>query len=184
MVVAIITRQGSRAREPRRAIDKGCVGHHADRREQHVGVRFIHHDQLPAAANVERRCPGGHGGPVIVMGAGQARRQLPDGAVDRAFGDGGAFGGISGSDREQRDQTRQYPAQHRWLRIIEGGSMPLYAGMTVNESLVVSGQIAAWDEAVIGRDRARMIEILMAVELTAEQAAFTTDTTLGNPAKY
>jgi hypothetical protein len=62
--------------------------------------------------------------------------------------------------------------------------MPLYAGMTVNESLVVSGQIAAWDEAVIGRDRARMIEILMAVELTAEQAAFTTDTTLGNPAKY
>ena len=62
--------------------------------------------------------------------------------------------------------------------------MPLYAGMTVNERLVVAGQIDAWDEAVIGRDRARMIEILMAVELTAEQAAYTTDTTLANPEKY
>ena len=62
--------------------------------------------------------------------------------------------------------------------------MPLYAGMTVNERLVMSGQMAAWDEAVIGRDRARMIEILMATELTAEQAAYTTDTTLANPEKY
>ena len=62
--------------------------------------------------------------------------------------------------------------------------MPLYAGMTVNERLVVAGQIAAWDEAVIGRDRAKMIEILMAVELTAKQAAETTDATLANPEKY
>ena len=59
--------------------------------------------------------------------------------------------------------------------------MPLYAGMTVNERLSVSGQFAAWDAAVAKRDRAGMIEILMATELTAEQAAFTTDTTLGNP---
>jgi hypothetical protein len=29
-----------------------------------------------------------------------------------------------------------------------------------------------------------MIEILMAAEMTAEQAAFTTDTTLANPEKY
>ena len=49
---------------------------------------------------------------------------------------------------------------------------------------MVAGQIAAWDEAVIGRDRAKMIEILMAIELTAEQAAYTTDTTLANPEKY
>ena len=62
--------------------------------------------------------------------------------------------------------------------------MPLYAGMTVNERLSVSGQFAAWDEAVVRRDRARMIEILMATELTAEQAALTTDTTLANPEKY
>ena len=62
--------------------------------------------------------------------------------------------------------------------------MPLYAGMTVNERLVISGQMAAWDAAVMSGDRARMIEILMATELTAEQAAFTTETTLANPEKY
>jgi hypothetical protein len=61
--------------------------------------------------------------------------------------------------------------------------MPLYAGMTVNERLVVAGQIAAWDKAVIGRNRTKMIEILMAVELTAKQAA-ETDATLANPEKY
>ncbi len=44
--------------------------------------------------------------------------------------------------------------------------------------------MAEWDGAVAKRDRARMIEILMATELTAEQAASTTDTTLGNPEKY
>jgi len=62
--------------------------------------------------------------------------------------------------------------------------MPLYAGMTVNERLVISGQLAAWDKAVIGRDRAKMIEILMASELTTRQAAETTDATLANPEKY
>ncbi len=61
--------------------------------------------------------------------------------------------------------------------------MPPYAGTTVNEKLVIG---ARWprDGAVAKRDRARMIEILMATELTAEQAASTTDTTLGNPEKY
>ncbi len=62
--------------------------------------------------------------------------------------------------------------------------MSLYAGMTVNERLVVAGQIAAWDKAVIGRDRAKMIEILMATEMTAKQAAETTDATLANSEKY
>ena len=62
--------------------------------------------------------------------------------------------------------------------------MPLYAGMTVNERLVISGQMTAWDEAVSRSDRAKMIETLMATELTAEQAAYTTDTTLANPEKY
>ena len=62
--------------------------------------------------------------------------------------------------------------------------MPLYAGMTVNERLVISGQIAAWDAAVAKGDRARMIEVLMATELTAEQAAFTADATLADPEKY
>jgi hypothetical protein len=50
--------------------------------------------------------------------------------------------------------------------------------MTVNERLVSSGQMAAWDAAVARHDRAGMVEILMATELTAEQAA---DTVLGNP---
>jgi len=56
--------------------------------------------------------------------------------------------------------------------------------MTVNERLVMSGQMAAWEAAVMSRDRARMIEILVATELTAEQAAYTVDTTLANPEKY
>ncbi|MEO8320587.1 MAG: hypothetical protein ABJA75_07685 [Bradyrhizobium sp.] len=62
--------------------------------------------------------------------------------------------------------------------------MSLYAGMTVNERLVIAGLITAWDEAVISGNRAKMIEILMATDLTAEQAAHSTDTTLANPEKY
>ena len=62
--------------------------------------------------------------------------------------------------------------------------MPLYAGMTVNERLVSSGQMAAWDAAVARHDRAGMVEILMATELTAEQAAYAAVTVLGNPEKY
>jgi hypothetical protein len=41
--------------------------------------------------------------------------------------------------------------------------------------------MAAWDQADIGRDRAKMIEILMATELSAEQAAFATETMLAIP---
>ena len=59
-----------------------------------------------------------------------------------------------------------------------------YAGMTVNERLVLSGQIDAWDAAVVVGDRARMIEILRATDLTEEQAIFTADTTLADPVKY
>ncbi len=56
--------------------------------------------------------------------------------------------------------------------------MPLYAGMTVNERLVISGLIREWDRAVARGDRTKMIELLMATELTAEQAASTTEATL------
>ena len=62
--------------------------------------------------------------------------------------------------------------------------MSLYAGMTVNERLVIAGLIAAWDEAVGRRDRVRMIEILMATDLSDKQAAETTDAVLADPAKY
>jgi hypothetical protein len=59
-----------------------------------------------------------------------------------------------------------------------------YSGMTVNERLVISGQLEAWDVAVAAGDRAKMIEILMATDLTEKQAIFTADTTLADPAKY
>jgi hypothetical protein len=62
--------------------------------------------------------------------------------------------------------------------------MSLYAGMTVNERLVVSGQIAAWDAAVARRDRAAMIAVLISTELTAKQAVETTDAVLADPQKY
>jgi hypothetical protein len=62
--------------------------------------------------------------------------------------------------------------------------MSLYAGMTVNERLVVSGQIAAWDATVARRDRAGMIEVLMSTELSEKQAAETTDAVLADPRKY
>ena len=62
--------------------------------------------------------------------------------------------------------------------------MSLYAGMTVNERLVISGQIAAWDAAVSRRDRAGMIAALMATELSEKQAVETTDAVLADPQKY
>ncbi len=62
--------------------------------------------------------------------------------------------------------------------------MSLYDGMTVNERLVIAGLIAAWDAAVISRDRAGMIEVLMSTELSAKQAAETTDAVLADPQKY
>ena len=58
--------------------------------------------------------------------------------------------------------------------------MTLYAAMTVNERLFSAGLLEAWDEAVKQRDRARMIALLMSVELAAEQAAFTADIALVN----
>jgi hypothetical protein len=60
--------------------------------------------------------------------------------------------------------------------------MPLYAGMTVNERLVKSGQIAAWDAAVAGRDRAddRGPDV---TELSEKQAAETSGAAPADPQK-
>jgi hypothetical protein len=55
--------------------------------------------------------------------------------------------------------------------------------MTVNERLVMSGKLAAWDAAVAGHDRAGMIEVLMSTDLSAKQAAETTDAELSDPQK-
>jgi hypothetical protein len=57
-------------------------------------------------------------------------------------------------------------------------------GMTVNERLFSCGLLDNWDAAVGKRDREEMIAILRQVAMTQEQAAYTTDTLLKNPAKY
>lgn len=58
------------------------------------------------------------------------------------------------------------------------------SGMTVNERLFSCGLIDRWDAAVRARKREEMISVLSEVALTKEEAAWTTDTVLANPAKY
>ena len=58
-----------------------------------------------------------------------------------------------------------------------------FGGMTVNERLVVSGHHAAWEAAVLARDRARMTAILRSVDL-GEQAAAIVERVLANPQLY
>ena len=62
--------------------------------------------------------------------------------------------------------------------------MPDYAGMTVNERLVVAGLMQAFDKAVMARDRSAAIAVLRQVELSDEQAASTTDTIFASPSRY
>jgi len=57
-------------------------------------------------------------------------------------------------------------------------------GMTVNERLVVCGVLKKWDDAVRRRSREEMIEILRGVALSEQQATYTADTVLQNPARY
>jgi len=59
-----------------------------------------------------------------------------------------------------------------------------YAGMTVNERLAVAGLSEAFDKAIMARDRARAIALLLQVELSAAQAASTTDTIFADPSRY
>ena len=59
-----------------------------------------------------------------------------------------------------------------------------YVGMTVNEMLNDAGLLPEFDVAVRGRNRERMVEILVRVEMTLEQAEYTADTILDNPAHY
>lgn len=60
---------------------------------------------------------------------------------------------------------------------------PRYSGMTVNERLVVSGLLSAWDWAIRNGDRQVAIDLLSQVDLM-DQAAEIADSVFANPAKY
>lgn len=55
--------------------------------------------------------------------------------------------------------------------------------MTVNERLVVSGLLRAWEAAILAGDRHAAIDLLAKVDL-ASQAVTIVDTTFADPAKY
>ena len=57
-------------------------------------------------------------------------------------------------------------------------------GMTVNERLAVCGVISKWDDAARRRNRAEMIAVLRTVEMSDEEAVWTTDSVLKDPVKY
>jgi hypothetical protein len=62
--------------------------------------------------------------------------------------------------------------------------MAEYVGMTVNERLVLSGMNFCFDEAAKARDRNKMIQILVALELAPAGAAEMVDTIFADPARY
>ena len=59
-----------------------------------------------------------------------------------------------------------------------------FGGMTVNERLFEAGTMAQFDEAVGRRDQPALVRLLMAVELTQEEAEGTISAIFENPAKY
>jgi hypothetical protein len=62
--------------------------------------------------------------------------------------------------------------------------MSKYDGMTLNERLVVSGELLAFEDATRRLDRNAMIEILGRVELPRESATEIVETILANRANY
>jgi hypothetical protein len=56
--------------------------------------------------------------------------------------------------------------------------------MTVNERLFVAGLLLKWEAEIDAGHRQAAIDILCQVDMTADQAAFTVDTTMADPAKY
>ncbi|QIG92616.1 MULTISPECIES: hypothetical protein [unclassified Bradyrhizobium] len=58
-----------------------------------------------------------------------------------------------------------------------------YAGMTLNERIVVSGRLAEWDKAVRAVDQSKMIEILTHLDLES-QAESLVNQILSNPKFY
>jgi hypothetical protein len=62
-------------------------------------------------------------------------------------------------------------------------SEPAYSGMTVNERLVTSGLLSAWDHATRNGQRQAAIDLLGQVDVT-DQAEGIVDTVLGDPTTY
>jgi hypothetical protein len=60
---------------------------------------------------------------------------------------------------------------------------PGYSGMTVNERLVASGSLSAWDSAIRNGQRQVAIDLLGQVDLM-DQAAEIVDTVLADPTRY
>lgn len=60
---------------------------------------------------------------------------------------------------------------------------PACLGMTVNERLVTSGLLSAWDYAIRNGQRQAAIDLLGQVDLT-DQAEEIVDTVLGDPTTY
>lgn len=57
----------------------------------------------------------------------------------------------------------------------------IYAGMTLNERLVLSGRLDEWDAALQRRDRTRLIAILTALDV-GDQAGSIVDRVLASAA--
>lgn len=47
-----------------------------------------------------------------------------------------------------------------------GDAMPDFEGMTLNERLIVAGQLDAWDAAVAARDELEVVRILKLLAVT------------------
>ena len=58
------------------------------------------------------------------------------------------------------------------------------SGMTINERLFACDLFGRWDAAAKAQHREEMIAILRQVALTKEQASWSVDTMLADPAKY
>ena len=61
---------------------------------------------------------------------------------------------------------------------------PDYSGMTTNERLFVSGLLDKFDDAVLGRDRVKMIALLTQVDFNSEDASAMSDRILADPTLY
>jgi hypothetical protein len=59
-----------------------------------------------------------------------------------------------------------------------------FGGMTVNERLFTAGLLEAFDDAARRRDRERLVDLLVQVELSRTDAESSVATLLADPAKY